>query len=74
MHPAQMLRLFPELLPEHKIQFSASLSIGPLITRKLGFLGADRACINSLQGLMSSAGNNTTAAFGGLASFAIGNL
>lgn len=56
-------------LTEHSIQISASLSIGPLITQKLGFLVADRACINSLRGLMCSIGSNTAAGFGGLCQF-----
>lgn len=61
-------------LTEHTIQISSSLSIGPLITQKLGFLVAGRACINSLRGLMCSIGSNSAAGFSGLASSAIGNL
>lgn len=74
VHPSQMLQLFLKLvyLPEHSIHISAGLPIRPLMVQKLGFLIADRACINSLQGLMCCTGNNTIVGSGGFAGFAIG--
>lgn len=70
MHPSQSFQVFPELLyqlPEHGVQISGSLAARALVVQKLEVLIADRACINSLQGLLCCTGNNTAVGSGGFA-------